>query len=79
MDGGGGVFVLWIADRFSAFAVMAAFCAFASLCCAILYQGKEPRRLKLERMRSKKNHVSSFRLGTNKYCTMAGIFDRMVA
>ena len=60
MDGG-GAFVLWIADRFSAFAVMAVFGAFASLCCAILYQGKETRRVKLERIRAKQNHVSSFR------------------
>ena len=66
MDGG-GAFVLWVAERFSAFAVMAAFCAFASLCCAILYQGREPRRVKLERMRARKNHVSSFRYGANEY------------
>ena len=65
MDGGGG-FVLWVAERFSAFAVMAAFCAFASLCCAILYQGREPRRVKLERMRARKNHVGSSRDGTNE-------------
>ena len=59
MDLGGSVLVLWVAERFSAFAFVAALGAFASLCCAILYQGRETRRVKLERIRAKKFHVSS--------------------
>ena len=51
--------MLWVAERFSAFAFVAALGAFASLCCAILYQGRETRRVKFERIRAKKIHVSS--------------------
>ena len=55
MDGG---LVWWLAERFSSFAVMAAVGAFASLCCAILYQGREPRRVRLAKIRAKRNRVS---------------------